>query len=109
MLRKPKRQLKTPETTLYAPVKQYLERLGFTAKGEVCGCDLVAVRENEPPIVVICELKLAFSLELVLQGVNRTAACDEVWLAVRAAGRAGRVRDPRAHTVRPSACSSRDQ
>jgi hypothetical protein len=46
-------------------VKRYLERLGFTVKGEVCGCDLVALRGNEPPIVVIGELKLAFSLELV--------------------------------------------
>ena len=77
----------TPETTLYAPVKRYLERLGFTVKGEVCGCDLVALRGEEPPIVVIGELKSAFSLELVLQGVNRTAACDEVWLAVRVTGR----------------------
>jgi hypothetical protein len=101
MPRKSKRHLESPETTLYAPVKRYLEALGFTVKGEVCGCDLVALRGNEPPIVVIGELKLAFSLELVLQGVNRTAACDEVWLAVRAAGRAGRVRDPRVHLVEP--------
>ena len=36
---------------------------------------------EEPPIVVIGELKLAFSLELVLQGVDRTATCGEVWLA----------------------------
>ena len=65
MPRNPKRHLKAPETTLYAPVKRYLERLGFTVKGEVCGCDLVALRGEEPPIVVIGELKLAFSLELV--------------------------------------------
>jgi hypothetical protein len=87
------------ETSLYAPVKRYLEELGFTVKGEVCGCDLVALRGNEPPIVVIGELKLAFSLDLVLQGVNRTAACDEVWLAVRVAGRGGRPRDPRVHKL----------
>ena len=65
---------RTPETTLYAPVKRYLEALGFTVKGEVCGCELVALRGEEPPIVVIGELKLAFSLELVLQGVDQTAA-----------------------------------
>ena len=75
MPRKPKRHPETPETTLYAPVKRYLEALGFTVKGEVCGCDLVALRGDEPTIVVVGELKLAFSLELVLQGVNRTAAC----------------------------------
>jgi hypothetical protein len=99
MVRKLKRHLKAPETTLYAPVKRYLERLGFTVKGEVCGCDLVALRGEEPPIVVVGERKLAFSLELVLQGVNRTAACDEVWLAVRVTGRTGRVRDPRVHKL----------
>jgi hypothetical protein len=83
-----------PETALYRPVKRYLEALGFTVKGEICGCDLVALRGDEPPIVVIGELKLAFSLELVLQAVDRTAACDEIWLAVSATRR-GRLRDPR--------------
>jgi hypothetical protein len=78
----PIRRRKTPETALYRPVKRYLEALGFAVKGEVCGCDLVALRGGEPPIVVIGELKHAFTLELVLQAVDRTAACDEVWLAV---------------------------
>jgi hypothetical protein len=75
------------ETSLYGPVKRYLETVGFTVKGEVCGCDLVAIRGDEPPVVVIGELKLSFSLDLVLQAVDRTAACDEVWLAVGPAGR----------------------
>jgi len=83
------------ETSLYPPVKRFLERLGFAVKGEVCGCDLVALRGEEPPLVVVGELKLAFNLELVLQGIDRAAACDEVWLAVRAGGRRGRERDPR--------------
>jgi hypothetical protein len=87
-------QERRPETSLYGPVKRYLERLGYTAKGEVCGCDLVAIRGDEPPIVVIGELKLSFSLDLVLQAVDRTAACDEVWLAVGPSGRK-RLRDPR--------------
>ena len=83
-----------PRQAFTAPVKRYLETLGFTVKGEVCGCDLVALREGEPPIVIIGELKLSFTLDLVLQAVDRTAACDEVWLAVGAAAR-GRLRDPR--------------
>ena len=70
MPRNPKRHLKAPQTTLYAPGKRYLERLGFTVKGEVCGCDLVALRGEEPPVVVIGELNLALSLELMLQGVT---------------------------------------
>ena len=71
------------ETSLYAAVKEHLERLGYEAKGEVCGCDIVAVRPGEPPFLVITELKLGFTLGLVLQGVDRVAAADEVWLATR--------------------------
>jgi hypothetical protein len=90
MARKPR------ETALYRPVKRYLEELGFRVKGEICGCDLVALRGDEPPVVVIGELKLNFNLELLLQGIDRTAACDEIWLAVRSSARGrARERDPR--------------
>jgi hypothetical protein len=82
------------ETALYLPVKRFLMKLGFEVKGEIEGCDVVAVKDGLPPVVVICELKLSFNLELVLQGVDRTAACDDVWLAVRSTTR-GRERDPR--------------
>src|SRR5467141_2476637 len=83
------------ETSLYVPVKRFLEHLGFDVKGEICGCDLVALRGEEPPLVVIGELKLGFNLELLLQGVNRMTACDEIWLAVRMGRRRGRESDPR--------------
>jgi hypothetical protein len=84
------------ESSLYLPVKRFLEKLGYEVKGEVCGCDLVALDKDVPPVVVIGELKLAFNLDLVLQAVDRTAACDEVWLAVRASRRGrGREHDPR--------------
>jgi hypothetical protein len=80
------------ETALYLPVKRFLAGFGFEVKGEVCGCDLVGVRKGEPAAVVIGELKLTFTLDLVLQAVERMAACDEVWLAVRASRR-GRGRE----------------
>lgn len=64
-------------------------------KGEIGGCDLVAIRGDEPKMLVIGELKLRFSLDLVLQGVDRASCCDEVWLAVRGSARRGRERDPR--------------
>jgi hypothetical protein len=89
---------RAPETSLYATVKAYLERLGYEAKGEICGCDIVAVRPGEPLFLVITELKLGLTLELILQGVDRLAAADEVWLAVRATRR-GRDRDGRAHKL----------
>lgn len=87
-----------PETSLYPAVKAHLEGLGFTPKGEVLGCDVVALRAGDPPFLVIAELKLALTFELVLQGVDRAALCDEVWLAVRAT-RNGRERDRRAHRL----------
>ena len=84
------------ESSLYLPVKRFLEGLGFHVKGEIRGCDLVALREGEPTAVVIGELKLTFTLDLVLQAVDRCAACDEIWLAVRASRRGrGREGDPR--------------
>jgi hypothetical protein len=87
------------ETSLYLPVKRFLEARGFEVKGEICGCDLVALCDGEPPIVVVGELKLGFNLDLVLQGIDRSGACDEVWLAVRMSGRRGRERDPRARKL----------
>jgi hypothetical protein len=84
------------ETALYLPVKRFLEKLGFTVKGEIAGCDLVALSGSEPPIVVVGELKLSFNLELILQGVDRASACDEVWLAARLSERGkGRESDAR--------------
>ena len=65
-------------------------------KGEIGGCDVIAVGGDDPPLLVICELKLRFNLELVLQGVERAAACDEVWLAALTSGRGkGREADKR--------------
>jgi hypothetical protein len=68
------------ESDLYAPVKALLEGQGYVVKGEVRGCDVVAVRRGEPPVIV--ELKRAFGLSLVLQGVDRLAVSDRVYLAV---------------------------
>ena len=90
------RRKNVSEGSLYLPVKRFLEGLGFEVKGEVCGCDLVALQDGEAVAVVIGELKVSFNLELVLQAVDRMVACDEVWLAVCASRRGrGRERDPR--------------
>jgi hypothetical protein len=84
------------ETSLYGPIKRHLESLGFSVKGEVKGCDVVALSADSPPVVVICELKAQFNLELLMQGADRAAACDEVWLAARmSANGRGRESDRR--------------
>jgi hypothetical protein len=85
------------ETALYAPVKAFLEARGFAVKGEVRGCDVVAVRDGAD-LLVIAELKLGLSMELLLQAVDRMAIADEVWLAVPATRR-GRDQDRRAHRL----------
>lgn len=61
-------------------MKALLEGQGYVVKGEVRGCDVVAVRGEEPPVIV--ELKRVFGLSLVLQGVDRLAISDRVYLAV---------------------------
>ena len=84
------------ETSLYPPVKDFLEEAGYTVKGEVGGCDLVGLSDDDPPVVVICELKLSFNLELILQAVDRAAIADEVWIAARVSARGkGREADRR--------------
>lgn len=67
------------EADLYLPVKRFLEAQGYVVKGEVKECDVVAVRGDEAPVIV--ELKTTFSLQLLLQGVDRQAMTDAVYLA----------------------------
>lgn len=80
------------ETSLYQPVKAFIEAAGYVVKGEVGGCDLVGLSPDDPPVVVVCELKLSFNLELILQAVDRAAMSDEVWIAARVSAK-GRGRE----------------
>ena len=75
------------ESDLYTPLKAYLELQGYEVKAEIGDCDLMARRGDEP--VVVVELKLTFSLALVMQGVARQALFDHVYLAVPVSGARG--------------------
>jgi len=70
------------ETELYGPAKVFLEGQGYTVKGEIGRCDLVAVQEGADPVIV--ELKTAFSLPLVFQGLQRQSLSELVYLGVPA-------------------------
>lgn len=70
------------ETDLYAPVKAFFEQQGYEVKAEITDCDLVAIRDIDPPVIV--ELKLSLSLELLVQGISRQAITDAVYIAVPA-------------------------
>ena len=86
------------ETSLYPAVKRFLEGAGFCVKGEIHGCDAVAVQEGGQLRLAIVEMKLGFNLDLLLQAMDRMRMADEVWLAVPATQR-GRDRDPRVHRL----------
>ena len=68
------------ETDLYQPVKDFFEAEGYEVKAEINGCDVVAIKDDAPTVIV--ELKTTFSLELVLQGIDRQKLSDDVYLAV---------------------------
>ena len=68
------------ETELYGPIKEFLEGQGYTVKAEIEGCDVVACRGDEPPVIV--ELKLSLNLELFLQAIDRQRLTDAVYIAV---------------------------
>ncbi len=72
------------ETDLYLPVKAYLEKLNYTVKSEIKGCDIVAIPNDSDLDVLplIVELKLSLSLELIHQGIHRQKLSDRVYIAV---------------------------
>lgn len=68
------------ETDLYLPIKRLFESQGYEVKGEVGPADVMAVRGNEPPVIV--ELKTSFALSLIHQAIERQAITDAVYIAV---------------------------
>ncbi|WP_425073238.1 DUF2161 domain-containing phosphodiesterase [Sagittula sp. S175] len=77
------------ESELYGPVKALLERQGYTVKGEVGAADMVALRDDDAPVIV--ELKLKLSLSLFHQAVTRLKVTDHVYIAVpKPSGRTAR-------------------
>jgi hypothetical protein len=69
------------ESDLYDPIKRFLQAQGYTVKGEIGACDVVAVRGDEGPVVV--ELKESLSLALILQAVDRLWVSEAVYIAFR--------------------------
>ena len=68
------------ESDLYEPIKRHFQNLGYVVKGEVGAADVMAVRGNEPAIII--ELKLGFSLTLFHQATERLRMSDHVYIAV---------------------------
>ncbi len=68
------------EADLYTPIKLFLVAQGYTVKGEIGACDIVALRDDN---VLIIELKKQFNLALLLQAVDRLRLSETVYIAFR--------------------------
>jgi len=68
------------ESDLYPPSKQYLVSQNYEVKGEVCDCDVVAIRNDEPPVII--ELKLSLNIDVLLQSVDRLALSSVIYIGI---------------------------
>ena len=59
------------ETDLYEPIRAFLEEEGYQVQAEVKHCDIAAEKNGR---LVVVELKRAFGLKLVYQGLERQAS-----------------------------------
>ena len=67
------------ETSLYPPLKAWLETQGYLVRGEVGRCDLAAEKDGE---LIAIELKLRPSLILLSQAAERQEYTDAVYIAL---------------------------
>lgn len=67
------------EEDLYAPIKDHLMEAGYTVKGEVGHCDIMAVKHEE---VLVVEMKKSLNLDVILQASIRQRLTDMVYIAV---------------------------
>ena len=67
------------ETDLYEPIRAFLEEEGYQVQAEVKHCDIAAEKNGR---LVVVELKRAFGLKLVYQGLERQSLTDEVFVAI---------------------------
>jgi len=71
--------IKIKETDLYQPIKDHLELMGFTVKGEIKNCDILAIKDE---LHIIIELKISLNITLLLQAVDRFILSDTVYIAI---------------------------
>ena len=67
------------ETDLYEPIRAFLEEEGYQVQAEVKDCDIAAMKDGQ---LLIVELKKAFNLKLVYQGMERQSLTDQVFVAI---------------------------
>lgn len=70
---------KIQEADLYKPIQHYFTREGYDVYGEVKDCDIAAVKDDE---LIVVELKLNLSIELLMQATKRQRLTDQVYIAI---------------------------
>lgn len=71
---------KLREAELYPPVQHFFKQRGYTVRGEVLNCDLLAFDEQDTTHVV--ELKTSCNLTVILQAIARMSTAHYVSIAV---------------------------
>jgi hypothetical protein len=72
--------LKRKESDLYEPIKRFFTTRGFTVRGEVLNCDLVAI-DNEDTVHIV-EMKISCNLTVILQAIARLSTANFVYVAI---------------------------
>ncbi|MBO0961713.1 hypothetical protein J1P26_18575 [Neobacillus sp. MM2021_6] len=67
------------EVDLYKPIQAYFLREEYEVYGEVKDCDIAAIKGDE---LVVIELKLNLSVDLLIQATKRQRLTDQVYIAI---------------------------
>jgi len=73
------KETKRYEVDLYKPIKELFTQQGYVVHGEVNECDVAAIKEQE---LVLIELKLSLSIDLLIQATKRQRLTNEVYVAI---------------------------
>ena len=68
------------ETDLFEPIAEWFRIQGFVVYSEVCGCDVVAVKDGE---VHVCELKPHLNPTVIVQCLKRRKYTNHLYVAAR--------------------------
>ncbi|MRG88109.1 DUF2161 domain-containing phosphodiesterase [Salinibacillus xinjiangensis] len=70
---------KLKEADLYQPIHNYFKRKGYDVYGEVKDCDIAVVKDE---MLIIVELKLNLSVDLLIQATKRQRLTEHVYVAI---------------------------
>lgn len=83
---------KLAETDLYYPVRDFLQKQGYSVRSEVMGCDVTATKDEQ---LLIVELKLGLNTTFLVQAIDRQRLTDLVYVALpKPSAREWRLRWP---------------